>query len=192
MRAITARIVTLKSSSSSPLNFLSTCCQLAQTSRRTRESCHAQELRWGWSPSVASVSHRGMIETPCAFRAARASSSPERDARAAAPNRQAGTTTRGDYGSRAFLWRGSRCWNDATRLVRESIRFLFGAFIGPPRSLFVAELLALERACVAFISSRAEAPRDSRLLNRESLVAACVELLGEIAETKRLRRGGAS
>jgi len=56
----------------------------------------------------------------------------------------------------------------------------------------VQELLALERACVVFISSRADAPRDSRILDRESLVAACVELLGEIAETKRRRRGGAS
>jgi hypothetical protein len=64
--------------------------------------------------------------------------------------------------------------------------------LGAPRSPFVAELLALERAVVVFISSRADALRDSPLLDRESLVAACVELLGEIAETKRLRRGGAS
>ena len=56
----------------------------------------------------------------------------------------------------------------------------------------MSELLALERAVVVFISSRADALRDSPLLDRESLVAACVELLGEIAETKRLRRGGAS
>ena len=63
---------------------------------------------------------------------------------------------------------------------------------GAPRLLAVSELLALERAVVVFISSRADALRDSPLLDRESLVAACVELLGEIAETKRLRRGGAS
>jgi hypothetical protein len=64
--------------------------------------------------------------------------------------------------------------------------------LGAPRSPFVAELLALERAVVVFISSRADALRDSPLLDREGLVAACVELLAEIAETKRLRRGGAS
>ncbi len=56
----------------------------------------------------------------------------------------------------------------------------------------MAELLALERAVVVFICARADAVRYSRLLDRESLVAACVELLAEIAETKRQRRGGVS
>ena len=56
----------------------------------------------------------------------------------------------------------------------------------------MSELIALERAVVVFVASRADAPRDSRTIDRETLVAACLELLGEIAETKRLRRGGAS
>lgn len=70
--------------------------------------------------------------------------------------------------------------------------YLARDLLGAPRRLSVSELIALERAVVAFVAARADAPRDSRTIDRETLVAACLELLGEIAETKRLRRGGAS